>query len=64
MARRTPKTSEIAQALRTAVQIVDSELPLNAGDARPDPGIMAVRNAVLPVIVRELLDNEYTHDLS
>lgn len=58
--------AQIAKDLGVAVRIVDSALPLQPEGGSPVPVDVtaAARNAVLPVILRELLDNEYKDDLS
>jgi hypothetical protein len=47
---------EVAQAIRDARSVLASSLPSNTSDE--------VHAAILPVIVREFLDNEYVNDLN
>ena len=60
------RTSDMAKALCTAIRIADIALP----PATEEHSLSSVelhaatRNAVLPVLLRELLDNEYVDDLA
>ena len=65
--RNTPSVTEIQRALHVAVQIVDAELPLPAaGMAALDPmaaaDLRAMRVRAMPLIMRELLDNDWVMD--